>query len=237
MEANVFITLRKDGRVIDYREGHNVWLDLGRTYLATLISDVSFLEDRRVKYMGLGIGGVKQAQLAIANSPPWSTSYPPGFDPNATTGNEYNSEYPVDPLISTLERPIRISGGSSAYPGAVGDKWLLGPPPLEFNTSRGGDTGVLTNPAEPPYTPGDASFAAGADTGAVIFSGVIDTNVGDVLYPPFIEMPLSEVGLFLNSASQTGSDYNIGHMVAYFSFVTIPLVPTSILEVVWQVGF
>jgi hypothetical protein len=340
MEANVFMTLWLNGQIIDYREGHNVWVNNGRSYLANLItdpavrsatltgsvsvsdplvlaalngqsfdiaidgnpaititfvnpttaadvvnqlndqlvgagavlivsdvvrivsstsglgsslvtdngpaavsmglpmSDIVATESRRVSYLGFGIGGNKQAQLASVGIPPLSVSYPAGSDPNMTTGNEYDADFPVAFPISTLERPVRISGGSAAYPGVGTDKWLLAPPPLEFNTARGGgDTGVLVNPAEPPYTPGDASFTAGVDTGNVVFSGIVDTNVGDILYGPFTQMPLSEVGLFLSGASPTGNAFNNGSMVAYHSFVTISLVPTSILELVRQVRF
>jgi len=314
MHANVHITVRKDGKVIDTREGHNVWVDDGRSYLANMISYTSpvlsttegtldlvsdfpalsneFLifrqghhtgwvetrlvlsspanagdlltqlngqltdvvvslggsnglvftgttpnpleivagtamrklglsahlvpasgmtttpnADRRIKYMGFGIGGDKQS-LVTPFFPPLVTDYPPGFDPNATAGNAYRKEVPHDPLIRSLERPIRIVGGSTPYPGVPGDRWLIQPP----------------------------KFVNYIQTlGVMSFHGTIDTSVGDVVYGPYSEMPLSEVGLFTDDADPFDA-YNVGALVAYYSFGTILLSAGIILELVWTVS-
>ena len=141
MKFNVFIVIKQNGKVIGHRRGHNIWVDNGRNYLAKKLADEN---DYGVKHIGFGIGGNKQALLPLVNSSPIVDAYPAGFDPNATTGNEHNIDYPIDPLISTLERPVRISGNSKPYATAdPGDVWLVSPPPLGFLT-----TFVPSTPAE-----------------------------------------------------------------------------------------
>jgi hypothetical protein len=215
MTCNVFITLRDQmGAVLDHRAGHNTWTSTGRDYLAGIasysnpVAETPF-ETRRIKYMGLGIGSVTQATNPAVMLPPLSTSYPPGADPNATTGVEYNAAYPIDPPITTLERPIRIFGGSAAYPGAPADIWLIQPPNF---------------------------FALDAGLGLMEYHGIVDTNLSQVLYAPFATMPLSEVGLFLSGADVNDA-YNNGQMVAYHSFGTLTLSPGSVLEIVWQTAY
>ena len=118
VKQNLSLTMRERGKLVDRRVGHNIWLNLGREYLAQLISYSSFSpdvpeRDDRVKYMGLGIGGTRQLAPATANNPPVSPPY---------TG--VNSQTDLDPTITTIERPVRVSGGSSAYPDVSGDAWL-----------------------------------------------------------------------------------------------------------------
>jgi hypothetical protein len=315
MHANVYINVWKDGKIIDHRRGHNVWVESGRAFLAqavtydspvlsttegtvdlvasfptltdetlilrvghttghvetlvtlsspvdstALLSQINAqvagftaslggsnglvlttdnpttveivagtampklglipefvapagytttpLETRRIKYMGFGIGGVGQSSVVSA-VPPVSTAYPPGADPNATTGNEYRKEHPLDPLITTLERPVRVTGGVAPYPGDPADVWLVQDPKF---------VNYIITP------------------GVMSFHGFVDGAAGDMLYGPFIEMPLSEVGLFLSDAD-IHSDYNPGKLVAYFSFGTIMLTLGVKLELVWTVSF
>lgn len=213
-DSNVFLTLRRGDTVLDRREGHNTWVNTGRAYLAemstysNLVAETPF-DTRRIKYMGLGIGSADQAYMSAVSSPPLSVSYPPGSDPNATAGNEYDSAYPVDPPIETLERPVRVSGLSGAYPGDPADVWLIQPPNF---------------------------FTVDAGLGVVEYHALVNTNLAQILYGPFLTMPLSEVGLFLDGANVNDA-YNLGQMVAYHSFGTLTLVPGSVLEIIWQVAY
>lgn len=183
-------------------------LGLTPEYVAPSGMTTTPLETRRIKYMGFGIGGVKQSSSTVFAAP-LNTSYPPGSDPAATTGSEYNSEYPLAPLITSLERPVRISGGSTPYPGDPGDVWLVQAPQF-------------------------SSYVLGTDT--LLFVGKVDAAGGEILYGPFSGMPLSEVGLFLSDAS-LASPYNAGKLVAYHSFGTISLTPGIQLELIWTVSF
>jgi hypothetical protein len=118
IKQNLFITARERGKIVARREGHNIWLDTGKEFIAQLIGlqslnpDVAIRNDR-IKYMGVGIGGTAQKQLTAANAAPISPPY---------TGN--NAQTDANPLVTTLERPVRISGSTGNYPGLSGDAWV-----------------------------------------------------------------------------------------------------------------
>ena len=165
VKQNLSLIARERGKIVARRDGHNIWLDLGREYLAQLISLASFnpdvvVRDDRIKYMGVGIGGTRQLALATANSPPVS---PPYVGSNVQTDS--------DPTVTTLERPVRVSGSATAYPGIAGDAWIgqvQVPPDLTISTQ--------------------VTFRR-------VFSGT------EVSYGSFLSVPLSEVALFTNAAS------------------------------------
>lgn len=118
VKQNLSLVARERGKIVARRDGHNIWLNLGAEYLAQLIHYTSFSpltaeRDDRIRYMGLGIGGNRQQMLGIANSPPYSVSYPGS---NVQTDN--------DPTVTVLERPVRISGSEDPYPGQAPDIWL-----------------------------------------------------------------------------------------------------------------
>ena len=163
---NLILTARERGKIVARREGHNIWLNLGREYLAQLIGYNTFvpsatpIRNDRIQYMALGIGGTRQLALSTANSPPLSAAY---------AGS--NAQTDTDPTLTKLERPVRISGGSSAYPGLAGDVWL----------------GQIQAP--PTYT------IATAATFSRLFSQT------DISYNPFLTVPLSEVMLYTAAAN------------------------------------
>lgn len=221
MRDNVLITARERGKIVARREGHNIFVDLGRQWLAELISLLTTdpdVPDRidLIKYMGFGIGGNEQTLPGEVTSAPLVTAYPVGSDPNVTTGFEHNETFPLKPLgsgggvIETLEVPVRIAGGVTTYPGDPGDQWLSTPSPPDF---------IIAHPS-----PTETNYHARFDAGA-----------GDFLYGPFTRMPLSEAGLFLSSVSHLGTPFN--PLVAYHTFDTILLSPEIELEVVWTVRF
>jgi len=120
VRSNLKLTMRERGKVAARREGHNIWLNLGREYLAHLIALASYgpdvpQEDHRIKYMGLGIGGTRQVAPGVANVPPMSVVY---LGSNAQTD--------IDPLVQQLERPVRISGSTTGPtdPYSPSDVWL-----------------------------------------------------------------------------------------------------------------
>ena len=122
VKQNLRLTTRERGKIVDRREGHNIWLNLGREYLAKLISYKTFIppvfeEDARIRYMGLGIGGTRQLAVGIQ---PGSANVAPLTPAYAGT----NTQTDVDPTVTTLERPVRLSGSSTNYPGLAGDTWL-----------------------------------------------------------------------------------------------------------------
>ena len=167
VKQNLILTMRERGKICGRREGHNIWVNLGREYLARLIAFQSLNPDvpetppgeNRVKFMGLGIGGTSQLAPAAANSPPIS---PPYVGTNAQTD--------LDPTVTLLERPVRISGSETAYPGLAGDVWL----------------GTIQAPATHTL-PTEVTYKR-------VFTRA------DVSFSSFLSVPLSEIGLFTSAA-------------------------------------
>ncbi len=131
VKQNLHLVVRERGKIVARRDGHNIWLDLGREYLAKLIAYSSFTplttyRDDRIRYMGFGIGGTKQNASTIANTAPIVTAYP-----------GTNTQTDEDPTVTELERPVRLSGTSTPPPYNANDLWLgqvQAPPTFaEFN--------------------------------------------------------------------------------------------------------
>jgi len=166
VKQNVKLFARERGKLVDRREGANIFLDLGREWLTRLISLSSFDPDvpvgtDRIKYMALGIGGTAQLALPTANAAPIT---PPYTGPNAQTDD--------DPTVTTLERPVRVSGSTGAYPGLAGDAWA----------------GLIQAPPDYLTVPHEVTFTR-------VFTEV------EVSYGPFLSVPLSEVGLLTSAAN------------------------------------
>lgn len=216
---NVFIEHRRGGKLVETRELHNVWTAFGKQYLSRLVAyqtidpvggDVP-QEVTRLRYFGLGMGGIEAAGISF--SPTFVAAYPPGFDPNASNGHAYNRIDPTSPPISTLERPIRISGSSDPYPGDPGDIWLIGPPNF------------------------DAYYK---DINSVSFQIEVSSNGGQIVYGTFPYMPISEAALFtsganINAPYNDHSPYNSA--VAYINFATIIMQSDSVITFSWTVRF
>lgn len=164
VKQNLRLVARERGKIVTVREGHNIFLNLGREWLAHLISlssldpDVAERSDR-VKYMGLGIGGTRQLALAHANSAPYGTAY-----------GGTNIQTDTDPLVTALERPVRISGSQTPYPGLAGDIWI----------------GAVQAP--PTHT------TATQTTFRRLF------GQAEVSYASFSSVPLSEIALFTSAS-------------------------------------
>jgi len=164
VKQNLTLKMRERGKLMQIREGHNIWLDLGREYLAELIAfasyspDVPFRNDR-IRYMGLGIGGNTQIAPGRANAAPISPPY---------TG--LNTQTDDDRTVAVLERPVRVTGSASNYPGLAGDAWL-------------GQIGS----ADPLTVKNECTFRR-------VFTEL------DCSYGQFISVPLSEIGLFTSAA-------------------------------------
>lgn len=208
---NVFIKARRRGKLVYNWEGHNTWTTVGREYLSDVLTLSSFgpdtpLTSARVKYMQFGIGGVQQGAIPGAVD----TAYPAGFDPHATTGNTYDHTYPVDPDIGTLERPVRLSGGTNPY-----------------NTAPGTDV-WLTDPAMPQF------FVDFPTNFSVSFKYFIRGMDGDIAYSTLTQVPVAEAGLVLSSGNINAA-YN--PVVAYVDFEPLQITDEIEAELTWIVGF
>lgn len=219
MKANVFITLRERGKIVARREGHNVFVDLGRQWLSNYISllpgDVP-ADPRSIRYMGVGIGGIEQTEQAMVTSPPISLAYPVGFDPHGTSGFEYKDYCPISPTITTLELPVRVFGSQNPYsvPTLI-DEWLVDMAP---GWPYGG---IITHPT--PYS--------------TAYRIILDGSLGHVVYGTFTEMPISEAGLYNNfSLNPTGFPYG-NTLFAYHNFPAVIMTTAHTLEIIWHVRF
>ena len=124
VRSNVNIVARENGKKVPglCRDGHNIWVNLGREYLAKVISPTAgfagHVNNSVVRSIGLGIGGNKQT-VNIATTYPTLDSHYPG-----------QNTYDKDTLsTTTLERPVKVSGtaGIGASPG-VWLKDVVAPP-------------------------------------------------------------------------------------------------------------
>lgn len=198
VESNLIIVARERGKVVARREGHNIFLDYGREWLAKLIAYLSFSpdvveNDERVRYMGFGIGGVRQIAPDFADTAPLDDYGP---SPGGFTQTD------TDPTVTTLERPVRVSGGSGAAT-LPGDVWIGQVQPVEHPTV----------------------------TSALFRRVFIETELS---YPPYVSVPLSEVGLFLSGAD---TNFKSNNIVAYDTFDTISKTTAFELEVSWTLRF
>jgi hypothetical protein len=209
-QNNVFIRARRRGKLVYRWEGHNVWTDVGRQHVANLLTLSSYgpdtpLTSARIRHMQFGIGGVQQGVIPAGVV----AAYPAGFDPHATTGNEYSHDYPVAPAIGTLERPVRLSGGTNPYNTAPGtDVWLTDPAMPQFFVDYPTDFSVSLK-----------YFIRGMD--------------GDIAYTTLTEVPLAEAGLVLSSGDINDA-YN--PVVAYVDFEPLTITDEVEAEVTWIVG-
>lgn len=209
VKSNLRLTLRERGKIRARRQGHNIWVNLGREWLATLIDytslpsppavlPVTVEEDRRIRYMGLGIGGNRQLNLSVANTAPMSTNYP-----------GTNNQSDTDPTVTVLERPVRISsvGAPVPPPYSATDVWL----------------GQVVAPA--------THNTATSTTFTRLFQET------EVSYATFLSVPLSEIGLFLHNNSSTYINLPNNTFVAYDTFDTLMKTTAFSLEIDWTIRF
>jgi len=228
MTPNVFIKHRRWGKLVEERAVHNSWAERGREYLRNIVTEsmiYAAVENRRLKYMSLGMGGVYRSHLATVS--PLIGSHSPGdqpgnsLEPRGTAGNTYRSDNltgsgdGIIPHVSTLELPARVSGGTLDY---------------DASATAGTDVWYIQDPNLYITMLGKEGLAVHAS---------VDCTTGDYIYPvgptpDFPQVPISEAGLHLDDVTE-GQPYE--PLVAYASFGTILLDAGSHLEVVWQVRF
>lgn len=208
VKTNLKITARERGKIVDRREVHNIFLDLGREWLSQLISYQSYAPDvyqrsDRVRYMGFGIGGTRQVATVLADASPIGGPGDP-YEAGSAVGIGGNAQTDTDRTVTHLERPVRISGGSTNYPGSSTDIWV----------------GQIQAPV--------AHLSGTSATFRRVFTQ------SEISYGPFVSVPLSEAMLFTSAASP-GFYLNTG--VAYDTFDTLSKTTAISVEVEWTFNF
>jgi hypothetical protein len=126
---NLQIIARERGKIVQRHESHNIFLDLGREWLSNLISyqaygpPPEYQSEARVRYMGFGIGGTQQVAPELSEQSPIGSSGDP-YEANSAAGIGSNAQTDQNRSVTRLERPVRVSGSSSNYPGTGGDVWI-----------------------------------------------------------------------------------------------------------------
>jgi hypothetical protein len=200
VRSNLHIVARERGKIVARRDVHNIFLDTGREWLSRLIAYESYAPEAyqrsdRVRYMGLGIGGSRQIIPAVANASPLGGPGDP-YEANSAAGIGSNIQTDVSRSVTHLERPVRISGGSSHYPGISGDRWVGQiQAPVEHNTGT------------------SATFRR-------VFTGA------EVNYGGFASVPISEAMLFTSAADpefylNTGIAYDVFDSLSKTSAVSL----------------
>lgn len=205
VKSNLKIVARERGKIVAQRDTHNIFLDLGREWLSRLISYQSYNPDTfqrndRVRYIGFGIGGSRQVAPSVANAAPVGGAGGP-YAANSAAGIGSNNQTDTDRTVTTLERPVRVLGGSSNYPGEGTDTWI----------------GQIQAPA--------VQGTATSTTFRRIFSGA------EISYLPFASVPISEAMLFTSTANpnfylNTGIAYDTFDTVSKTPAISIEVVWT-----------
>jgi hypothetical protein len=225
VRTNVRIEVRERGKLMGTREVHNVWVDRGREYLASMLAyassgpDVAERNDR-VRYMSVGIGSNRQGFGGVADVPPISTQYPSGSDPLGTNGHQYDESFPYiwdgvgdHNTITTLERPAKFTGNANTYGVDGNDRWLI----------------------DDPYF-----FTAHLTLTEITLHGVITgsfNQVAHVTHRPLV--PITEAGLHTDEAAvlPLNGTLPFNPLMAYVSFDTILVTTDIVVEFIWSVKF
>lgn len=191
-KSNLTITARERGKIVGRRKGHNIFLDLGRAWLPDVIAysslpggspppatPVTKVDERGVRYMGLGIGGTRQNLTGVVGAAPYSTHYP---------GSLLQSD--ADPGVQRLERPVRLTAanpGSPALPPYdAADVWL----------------GQVQSPAVKP-TPSSVRFTRVFSNNEISFGPFLSVPLSEVLLVLHSTNPS-----FVNAHNNTGVAYD-----------------------------
>lgn len=219
-KVNVRIVARERGKKVSRlcRDGHNIWVNLGRQYLAEVISpsDGTFSAHyndsvpRVVRYMGLGIGGDRQ-QADIAGTYPTLDTHYPGQ-------NVYDDE---DITTTYLERPVKVSG--TAGVGASAGVWMnsvTAPPDL---------TGVTKVKFDALFSNTDIHLSGAYPSVPISEIGLFLANeqasrTSEEVYD-YVATPA-----YINTSTRP-------KLIAYNTFDTITKTNSVSLEIFWEIQF
>lgn len=221
VKVNVRIIARERGKLVRSlcREGHNIWVNYGRQYLAEIISPATVAYDapingtRVVRYMGVGVGG--DSQVATIND----TNYP-NLNPHYPGQNTYDDETLTRDY---LERPVKVSG--TAGVGTSAGVWLkdVSAPPTLGGTPTSNTTFVAT------FSESDLHLSGA-------YPSVPLSEIGLMLSDEVSSRQSNEVYDYLSSPAYINSSGR-QKVIAYNTFDTISKTSSVALEFHWQIQF
>jgi len=212
IESNVLLKkVDRRGRVVERREGHNIFVNYGRDWIAHLIAldaaGATFRNDR-IRYMALGIGGTGQRVSSDqirggAGSPYLYPDFPDAWGGGGGAGDPVQTQ--VDPTVTALEWPVLVN--ATDYYDDVNQ-------PATFPSA----TGIVRFTTVLDYS--DLSF--GAFTLVPISEiGLFTESIPALTTPPVIAGGLPAEKF----------------MVAYHTFGTIDKSPDFVFQVSWELRF
>ena len=201
MQRNEVRIAKRENGSIERRLGYNVWTGFGRAHLARLVAEGG--PDERPRFLRLGVGGRHSQPLSSVGE--LGDAFPVGEDPLATDGRSYDARFPVE--ISTLERPVHVSGSAAAYPGSPGDVWATSAKMLALDL----------------------------DSLSLTYLFRLSGAQGDLSYGPLSSVPLTEIGLAL-ADTDVEAPYEPVVAYFGFPAITVTPLPEQ-LTIEWRVRF
>jgi hypothetical protein len=212
VDCNVLLeAVNRRGRVVAKREGHNIFVNYGRDWLAHLIAyntgGVVFRNDR-IRYMAFGIGGTGQRvssdQIRGAPGSPYSyPDFPDAWGGGGGAGDPTQTQ--TDPTVTALEWPVLVN--ATDYYDDVNQ-------PATFPAA----TGIVRFTTILDYN--ELSFGAFALV-PVSEIGLFTSSIPGLTVPPVVAggLPVEKF------------------MVAYHTFGTIDKSPDVVFQVSWELRF
>lgn len=216
IRSNVHMTFRERGKKVAARDGHNMWVTLGSTYLSRVVTPTATWEHLAegagvIKYMGVGIGGVYGTDVVgqLANDYPGQHTY-----------EDDDSLTPV-----TLERPVKLTGSGGR--ASTNNTWLN---TITVNGSTPSFFGTPTTNVEFICSFDETDVGLGG-----VFASVPLTEVGLFLSNQISN--LTTVQVYDYNSIPTYIQTTRQQQVAYFPFEPISKTPSISIEVRWQLLF
>jgi hypothetical protein len=218
-KTNVRIIARERGKIVrsKCREVHNVWVNVGREYLAKVISPLAgfagHVNDSVVRWIGVGIGGDSQLVSDIAGTYPTLDAHYPGqetFDDTQIT-------------IPYMERPVKVTGtaGVGTSDGIWGSE-VTAPPTFGGSPISKVEFDTLFSTTD--LQLGGAYPSVPLSEAGLILSGETISRTSEEVY----DYPASPAHINTSTRQK---------VVAYNTFDTITKTNSVSLEIHWEIQF
>jgi len=205
--TNIEFTIRERGKIVGRRASHNIFLNYGRDWFSRLISLSAF---------GPPLVPEQDARIRYIGFGIGGAKQTAASVLSAPLSTHYpgpNTQTDIDPRASRLERPVRLGWGVG--PNVPSGTW----PNLTYDP---GDVFLksVQAPVEHPQ-PTTTRFR-------------VVVTAGEIASATFLSVPISEVGIFPNSANP--NLYN-NQAISYDTFEPFPKTTGYDVEMTWSFRF